>query len=461
MNSRFDNFFRIFFAFTDLGFLCVLHLIMLTHFNFATNSANINHVEYFIVSNAFWLVSAYLTEVYINDKILNFVKFARRTSRAFLVYVILLIIYLAFARFNFNSNYLIISFVSFAAFLVLSRILFLQVSRYIGRKKSKLNKVVIIGNDVFARDLAIKLKKANQTLTILGSFAEKVRPENDEKFPHLGKLDDCMKFAFNNQVNEIYCTLSPEVYPNIYRIAQSAENLCMRFRFVPNLRYFVDNEVHFDYVNNVPVLSLRSEPLEDFAVQVKKRVFDVIFSSLVTIFLLSWLIPIIAILIKLDSKGPVFFLQERSGKNNVPFKCIKFRSLKMNDEANSKQVTRGDNRITKLGKFLRKSSIDELPQFFNVLKGDMSVVGPRPHMLKHTDEYSAIIMKYMIRHYQKPGVTGYAQVNGFRGEIKEEQQLINRIEYDVWYIENWSIWLDLKIIIQTVLVTIKGDDNAF
>lgn len=461
MNSRFDNFFRIFFAFTDLGFLCMLHLVMLINFDFQTNSANINHVEYFILSNAFWLISSYLTEVYLNDKILNFKKFARRTSRAFVIYVLLLLIYLAFSRFNFNLNYLVISFVVFAGYLVLSRILFLEISKYIGRKKSMLNKVVIIGNDVFAKSLASKLKAANQTLNILGAFSEKVRPENDESFPHLGKLDDCMKFSLNNQVTEIYCTLSPEVYPDIYRIAQAAENLCMRFRFVPNLRYFVDNEVHFDYVNNVPVLSLRSEPLEDFAVQVKKRVFDLVFSSLVAVFLLSWLIPIIAILIKLDSKGPVFFLQERSGKNNIPFKCIKFRSLKLNDEANSKQVTRGDNRITKLGSFLRKSSIDELPQFFNVLKGDMSVVGPRPHMLKHTDEYSAIIMKYMIRHYQKPGVTGHAQVNGFRGEIKTEQQLINRIEYDVWYIENWSIWLDLKIIIQTVLVTLKGDDNAF
>jgi putative colanic acid biosynthesis UDP-glucose lipid carrier transferase len=182
---------------------------------------------------------------------------------------------------------------------------------------------------------------------------------------------------------------------------------------------------------------------------------------MVTIFLLSWLVPIIALLIKLDSKGPVFFLQERSGKNNEPFTCIKFRSLAVNKESDSKQVTKGDTRITKLGKFLRKSSIDELPQFFNVLTGDMSVVGPRPHMLKHTEEYSAIIMKYMIRHYQKPGVTGHAQVNGFRGEIKTEEQLIKRIEYDVWYIENWNIWLDLKIIIQTVVVTIKGQDNAF
>lgn len=461
MNSRFDNLFRIFFAFTDLGFLCLLHLILLLNFNFDSNTANINHVVFFILNNIFWLISSYITEVYINDKILNFKKFARRTSRAFLIYFILLLGYLFFSRYNFNTQYLTISFSVFILYLVISRLLFLQISRYIGKKKRSVNKLVILGHNSFSKDLCMQLTKSNRTITILGAFDDDSSFNSTPEFPLLGNISDCIEYAEKHQVTEIYSTLSPEKHPEIYEIAQSAENLCFRFRFVPDFRGFVDRSVYFDYMNEIPVLSLRSEPLEDFAVQAKKRLFDIVFSLMVTILLLSWLVPIIAILIKLDSKGPVFFLQERSGKNNQPFKCIKFRSLKMNDEANSKQVTRGDKRITKLGKFLRKSSIDELLQFFNVLKGDMSVVGPRPHMLKHTDEYSAIIMKYMIRHYQKPGVTGYAQVNGFRGEIKHEEQLIKRIEYDVWYIENWSIWLDLKIIIKTVVVTIKGDENAF
>lgn len=462
MNSRFDNFFRIFFAFTDLGFLCVLHLVLLLNYHFDTNSANISHVVFFIMTNIFWLMSSYLTEVYINDRLLNFKKFSRRTVRAFIIFVVLILIYLFFTRFRFNRQYIYISFGTFALYLFISRLFFLQIALYIGKKKRALNKIIILGNNAFAYDLVTKLRKTNKTLDVLGCFSEEPRIENKEKdFIYLGKVKDCVKYAITNQVTEIYSTLSPEIYPEIYEIAQSAEHLCMRFRFVPDFREFVNKSVYFDYIDDIPILSLRSEPLEDFGVQAKKRLFDIVFSVFVTVFLLSWLVPIIAILIKLDSKGPVFFLQERSGKNNQSFKCIKFRSLKMNKESDIKQVTKGDNRITKLGKFLRKSSIDELPQFFNVLKGDMSVVGPRPHMLKHTEEYSAIIMKYMIRHYQKPGVTGYAQVNGFRGEIKEEEQLIKRIEYDVWYIENWSIWLDLKIIIKTVLVTIKGDENAF
>jgi putative colanic acid biosynthesis UDP-glucose lipid carrier transferase len=163
----------------------------------------------------------------------------------------------------------------------------------------------------------------------------------------------------------------------------------------------------------------------------------------------------------LNSRGPVFFVQLRSGKDNKEFRCFKFRTLTVNADSDSKQVTRDDTRFTKFGKFLRKTSLDELPQFFNVLLGNMSVVGPRPHMLKHTEDYSRLLDEYMIRHFVKPGVTGWAQVNGFRGEIKEEEQLRKRIEYDIWYLENWSLWLDVRIIFLTLYVTFKGDKNAF
>jgi putative colanic acid biosynthesis UDP-glucose lipid carrier transferase len=172
-------------------------------------------------------------------------------------------------------------------------------------------------------------------------------------------------------------------------------------------------------------------------------------------------VPLMALLIKLTSKGPVFFVQERSGKNNQYFYCLKFRTLDVNAEANTKQVTKDDKRITKLGRFLRKTNLDELPQFVNVLLGDMSVVGPRPHMLKHTSMFSELMAEYMIRHFVKPGVTGWAQVNGSRGEIKKHEDLRKRIEHDIWYMENWSIWLDLKIIWLTIFTTIKGDSNAY
>jgi len=461
MNSRFDNVFRIFFAFTDLFALCSINLFLFLYLDIDKGTPGEHYFFLFMAKYLFWIISAYVSGVYINDRILNFEKFAIRTARAVPLYCILLAIFIYFHHYPFDDEFLSFTILSFFTYLVLIRFLFFYAFKYVEKQQRTKNKLIFLGHNEFSEKLTHQISKNNRTITILGAFDNNELADTNSKLNVLGKIEDCIPFSINNGITEIYSTLSPEAYPHIYEIAQAAENLCIRFRFVPNLRTFVDRSIYLDYIDEIPILSLRSEPMEDFGVQVKKRIFDLTFSLLVSVLLLSWLIPIIAILIKLDSKGPVFFLQERSGKNNKSFKCIKFRSLKVNNESNLKQVTKDDNRITKLGKFLRKSSIDELPQFINVLKGDMSVVGPRPHMLKHTEDYSKIIMKYMVRHYSKPGITGWAQVNGFRGEIKEDEQLIKRIEHDVWYLENWSIWLDLKIIIRTIIVTLKGDKNAF
>ncbi|HEX8330750.1 MAG TPA: exopolysaccharide biosynthesis polyprenyl glycosylphosphotransferase [Hymenobacter sp.] len=192
-----------------------------------------------------------------------------------------------------------------------------------------------------------------------------------------------------------------------------------------------------------------------------KRVFDAVFALLVVIFILSWLLPLLALLIKSESKGPVLFRQLRTGKDNKPFYCYKLRSMHVNKEADHKQASKGDARITKVGAFLRKTSLDELPQFFNVLRGEMSVVGPRPHMVKHTEEYSQMLNDFMQRHTVAPGITGLAQVRGYRGETKEINSMEKRVESDIWYIKNWSLWLDVKIVAMTVFQTIKGHHNAF
>ena len=182
---------------------------------------------------------------------------------------------------------------------------------------------------------------------------------------------------------------------------------------------------------------------------------------LLIILVLSWLVPIVGLLIWLDNRGPIFFVQQRSGKGGKPFGCIKFRSMKVNRDANSKMATKNDARITRLGRFLRKSSLDEMPQFFNVFMSDMSIVGPRPHMTKHTDDYSKMLNHYMIRHFLKPGITGWAQIHGFRGEIKYMEDINNRVEYDLWYLENWSLWLDTRIIAMTAFNMAKGEKNAY
>lgn len=192
-----------------------------------------------------------------------------------------------------------------------------------------------------------------------------------------------------------------------------------------------------------------------------KRVFDIMFALLVIFFLLSWLVPLVSLIIRLESKGPAFFKQLRTGKDNQPFYCFKFRSMHVNEESNYKQASKGDARITRIGAFIRKTNIDELPQFINVLRGEMSIVGPRPHMLKHTEEYSQVVNDFMQRHTVTPGITGLAQVRGFRGETKEVIAMAKRVKMDIWYIKNRSFLLDLKIVMMTVAQAIKGNKNAF
>ena len=215
-----------------------------------------------------------------------------------------------------------------------------------------------------------------------------------------------------------------------------------------------------NYIDTIPIYGLKNNPLEEISNQRIKVLFDFIFAIFVCVFVLSWMFPIIALLIKLDSKGEVIFKQKRRGFKGKVFDCYKFRTM-YNDGTNSIQSTVvNDYRITKIGKILRKTSLDELPQFINVLKGDMSTVGPRPHMISQDVYYSGIIQKYNIRNYVKPGITGLAQVKGFRGAININKDMEDRIRADIFYVRNWSLLLDIQIIFQTILLLFKGDKNA-
>ncbi|WP_129715968.1 sugar transferase [Pedobacter sp. SYP-B3415] len=202
-------------------------------------------------------------------------------------------------------------------------------------------------------------------------------------------------------------------------------------------------------------------PLAGQTNQIKKRIADVVISLLVIVFILSWLFPIIGILIKLQSRGPILFKQLRSGRDDVPFYCYKFRSMRVNGDSDVRQASKTDDRITPIGRFLRSTSLDEFPQFINVFLGDMSVVGPRPHMIRHTEHYKQLIHRFMVRHFLKPGITGWAQISGCRGETRQKEDMERRVQHDIWYLENWSSGLDMKIVLLTMLAVIKGDENAF
>lgn len=274
-------------------------------------------------------------------------------------------------------------------------------------------------------------------------------------------LDACFRFLKHETVEELYCSISELTNSQMNSVIDFADNNLIVLKFVPDNKDIYSKKLRYEYYDYIPILSLRNIPLEDSANQFIKRLFDIVFSVCVIVFILSWLTPIIAILIKLESKGPVFFKQSRNGFNYKEFDCYKFRSMMPNKDAHLYQATRGDQRITKTGRFIRKTSLDELPQFFNVLFGDMSVVGPRPHMVSHTNMYAKRIDKFMVRHFVKPGITGLAQISGFRGEVETDKDIIGRVKFDIFYIENWSLLLDIKIIIKTFFNAIRGEEKAY
>lgn len=273
-------------------------------------------------------------------------------------------------------------------------------------------------------------------------------------------LDDLDNYLSSHVVNEIYYTLSGEDSETLQRIINIADKYFAQFYIVPPINRYITRYTPLYDMGGVPVFTIRPNPLHNPVNKLLKRSFDIVFS--LSFLAVSPIIFIpVAIAIKLSSPGPVFFKQKRTGYQGNEFYCYKFRTMRCNSSADSQQAQKGDDRVTKVGHFLRSTSIDELPQFFNVLKGDMSIVGPRPHMLKHTEDYTKLISKYMVRHFIKPGITGWSQIKGFRGSTKELWMMEKRVENDVWYIEHWSFLLDLKIIAITALQAIKGDEHAY
>ena len=296
---------------------------------------------------------------------------------------------------------------------------------------------------------------------VIGYFDDQPGSRFPEKVNYLGKPGKIVDRLKQGGVEQVYCCLPSARSEEILPIIDYCENHLIRFFSVPNVRSYLKRRMYFELLGNVPVLCIRQEPLSFAENRFRKRVFDIAFSLLFLCTLFPIIYVIVGLTIKITSPGPIFFKQKRSGEDGREFWCYKFRSMKVNTQSDTLQATLHDPRKTRFGNFLRKSSIDELPQFINVLMGDMSVVGPRPHMLKHTEQYSQLINKYMVRHFVKPGVTGWAQVTGFRGETHELWQMEGRVQRDIWYIEHWTFMLDLYIIYKTVRNALEGEKEAY
>jgi putative colanic acid biosynthesis UDP-glucose lipid carrier transferase len=410
-----------------------------------------------LLSYCLWLLVAFRMRLY--EVPPDFVPMIRATVKSYVVFLLTVVVYLfILGESDLSTSFLVTGISLFAGMLMSTRFIILRAIKPLERMKQMKKRVVIVGNSDISYRAAQYFSNPNSGYEFVGFFDD--YNSSRRGYPLLGNLDNCLQFARNNNVDTIYSTLMPSSDDSLKEMVTEAERNFIRFKFIPDLDLLFHHNVNLTVEGDLPVLSLREEPLENISNRINKRLFDVIFSVVVFVTLLWWLVPLIALIIRIDSKGPVFFVQKRSGRNNKVFNCYKFRSMKVNDKANDVHASKNDSRITSVGKFLRKSNLDELPQFFNVLLGDVSIVGPRPHMLKHTEEYSNIISKYMVRHFIKPGITGWAQINGYRGDLNRIL-MEKRVEFDIWYMENWSLLLDIKIILKTVVKVFKWDRNAY
>lgn len=341
----------------------------------------------------------------------------------------------------------------------------LYVKLYRGSGKNT-RTVTLVGSD---QELATLYKKMHTDPTlgykILGYYGEEeLDNDTDKSLERLGSMEDFIKGLDNPESlvlgDELYLCVSRTKQKLIRRVSNFCDHQLVRFYYVPIAAELLRLNLKRESLDDMDVYTAYENPLQNPVNRAEKRAFD-LFLALVFLIPTLLLFPIVWIMMKIQSPGPLFFKQERTGMDGKVFWCYKFRSMHVNKEADTLQATKDDPRKYPFGSFMRKANLDEVPQIINVLKGDMSVVGPRPHMLAHTEQYSQLIDKYMVRHFVKPGVTGWAQVTGYRGETNELWQMEGRVKRDIWYMEHWSIWLDIRIIWLTLKTFIIHDKNAY
>ena len=432
----------------------MIDLIIIGYFSFGIISEKSNLLYFFIYISSSWIVSTLLSEFYEVYRYTRVTKILGLIAKQTILFLLLV-----FAFFGFYNElsiqsisilkyiFLAMSFIAIAKFSI-----YFLLKEYRKVFKGNLRKVVIVGlnkkTDQLRKYFNDNPDYGYQLVTIFDL----------KKFQN---IEEIIKHISENEVDEIYSSIAELNNKELTSLIDFADNNLKILKFLPDNKEIYSKKLDFTYYDFLPILSMRRIPTDEPINLFVKRIFDVIFSLIVIIGVLSWLTPILGLIIKMESKGPIFFKQKRNGLDYKEFYCYKFRSMRPNPEAHLYQIKKNDPRVTRIGKIIRKTSIDELPQFINVLKGNMSVVGPRPHMVSHTHMYAEKIDKFMVRHFIKPGITGLAQVSGFRGEVEDDNFIINRVKYDIFYLENWSLLMDLKIVAKTVYNALSGDDKAY
>lgn len=416
-----------------------------------------------LLLNILWFfnvsITGFYNELYLRSIATQIINIIKST----LVQIGFAILFIFVAKENlFTRNFIVFFGVLLFVSISLRTVIYKSILKRLREKGINVRNLVIIGAGDVGKNFKDTLKNNPEFGYNFIGFLDKNKSDQEI----IGTIDELDYILKTYQIDEVVIALQNESTQQLDEIIRICNINAVKIHIIPDYVRFLSSRFQVSTIGNFPVITARDEPLEEANRRFLKRTFDIVFSLAVIVLVLSWLLPIIAIITKLTSRGPVLFLQDRIGAKNEKFKCYKFRTMKVEGSEKDvfKPVVAGDERVTKIGRFLRKTNIDELPQFINVLKGEMSVVGPRPHAIPYQDMYGQIFEEIKLRHSVKPGITGWAQVNGLRGDVDDEElnriRTIQRIKYDLWYIENWSMKLDIQIILMTIWQMITGNTKA-
>ena len=441
-----------------IGDLFTLNIGVFLSYNIITKN-NIITKEYqlfFLFINLLYIVIFFFSKLYTITRESNLADHFNKLFTGLLINIfIVFTFWFLLQPVEYSRKFLLLAYLFFAILLLVWRASWHYFIRYYRKKGYNIRRVIVIGSD----SITEKIKNYFYLSPELGyQYVGSFDIEND----NLDSQEKLLKYIQEKEVDIIFCYLPSLSHKKIDELIDFSESNLLKINLISHFSELVNYKLAIKQLGDFPIIEVNSIPLDLRVNRNIKRCFDILFSMMVIITILSWLVPLLTVLIKIESKGPVFFKQLRHGRKNKFFFIYKFRTMYLHKDSKVKQAVKYDNRVTRIGNILRKTSIDELPQFINVLKGEMSVVGPRPHAVQHNDQYQPQIKHFWKRHEVKPGITGLAQAKGFRGEIPNIDLMINRVRLDHFYVKHWSLWLDTKIVLLTIYSVLMGDHkNAY
>ena len=449
---------------TDIFLICISCSINILLFR--PNVGIYEYIILLIILIVAWIISSNITGLYDDFRTRSFIYEIKATVNNGSIQLLTLVILIFFTKEQSVSRLLVVLYPSCLVVMVLIKRFFIKIFlQYWRAKGHNIRRLLIIGMGEIGVNFYYTIKNTPELgYSVVGFLDDGDKDFQNEEY--LGTCENLEKLLENRQIDDVIICLPNYATEKIEKIIRVCENHTTRVKIIPDFFRYTSGKSEVSLFGKFPIISLRATRISQPYWRSLKRLFDFSFTILMFVFIFWWLWILIALVIKISSPGPVFYKQDRWGINNKRFTAWKFRSMCIDAgivdlNGKYKQAQKNDSRVTKVGRILRKTNLDELPQFINILFGSMSLVGPRPHPIPLNIESKKNIEHYMLRHLVKPGLTGWAQIHGYRGSTKDPALMQKRIDHDIWYIENWSFLLDLQIIFLTVWNMIRGDKNAY